>query len=342
MTLRQRFAEWQQTRTFTVVCLVMATGASVGLAWAVLHGLDWSKVFSNFQQFPIGYVLLAMLPFGGSMVLRAYRWAVLLQDQPVNRLQVFLTQNTGIGLNNLLPIRMVSEPIQLAVITRRHHVPGPVALATLVAGNTLDIFATAILMALGVVLEPGLRGLSIQLAGAFILFIVSILVFVIVARGLGAIPIANRVQFFQRLTVAVGLLRESPRRLCASFAATSSHWFLLGVSAWVLAQGLGMDLNILTLTTLMAATTFFTSAVPSLPGAAGTYEFAMIYTLELLGVDHETAFAFAVVMHVFVFVPPLTIALSMVSRLGVGTLFRGPANGDAEVAEEPTVQGPSP
>ncbi len=342
MTLRQRFTEWQQTRTFKVGRLVVATGASVGLSWAVLHGLDWSKVFSTFQQFPIAYAILAILPFAGSMVMRAYRWGVLLQKQPVNAMQVFLTQNTGIGLNNLLPIRMVSEPIQLAVITRRYRVSGPVALATLVAGNTLDIFATAILMALGVVMEPELRGLSIQLAGAFILFVVSILVFVIVARGLGAIPIANRMQFFQRMTVAGGLLRESPGRLWASFAATLAHWFLLGVSAWVLANGLGMDLDILTLTTLMVATTFFTSAVPSLPGAAGTYEFAMIYTLDLLGVDPATAFAFAVVMHVFVFVPSSAIALAMVSRLGVGTLFRRPANGDAAVAEEPSAQEPSP
>ena len=341
MALRQLLNDWQQTRTFKVGRLVVATVGSVGLAWAVLHSLDWGSVLSTFQEFPITLALLALLPFAASMVFRAYRWGVLMKAQPVNGLQVFLVQNTGIGLNNLLPIRMVSEPIQLAVITRHYGVPGPIALATLVAGNTLDIFATALLMTLGVILEPELRGVSIQLAGAFILFIVSLLVFIIVARGLTAVPIANRMQFFQRLTVAVRLLRESPHRLWASFAATAAHWFFLGLSAWVLAQGLHMELNVLTLTTLMVAVTFFTSAVPSLPGAAGTYEFAMIYTLRLLGVDDGTAFAFAIMMHIFVFLPSSSIALYMISRLGVGVMFRKSAQKDASVVEKPGPQEPS-
>ena len=312
--------------------------ASVGLAWAVLHSLDWGMVFSTFQNFPVGYAILALLPLTASMALRSARWQVLLKGQPISGWQVFLAQNTGIGLNNLLPVRMISEPVQLMMVTRRYHVPGPMALATLVAANVLDIFATAILMGLGVVFVSDLRGVSIQLVGAFILAIVSILVFIVVARGLDTIPVANQVHFFQRLTVAVGLLRQSPKRLWLSFGATLAHWFLLGLAAWVLAQGLGIDLNVLTLTALMVGTTFFTSAVPSLPGAVGTYEFALISTLRLLGVEEAPAFAFAVVMHLMTFLPTSSIAVAMVSRVGLSVVLKRSEAPETQGMPEPAAQ----
>ncbi len=337
MTFRDRLTQWRQSRTWKWTWLVVGTVASGGLAWAVLHSLAWGLVLDTFQEFPVTFALLSLLPMAASMALRSFRWQVLLKGQPANGWQVFLAQNTGIGINNLLPIRMVSEPVQLLMVTRRYGVEGSTALATLVAANVLDIFATAILMGMGVVFVSDLRGaeISIPLAGSFILFIISILVFIVVARGLGAIPIAGRIHFFQRLTVAVGLLRQSPKRLWLSFGATLAHWFLLGLAAWVLAEGLGMDLNVVTLTAIMVAATFFTSAVPSLPGAAGTYEFALIYTLRLLGVDDAPAFAFAVMVHLLTFAPTSGIALVMLSRVGAAVIFRRSPNGVANAVPEP-------
>ena len=94
-------------------------------------------------------------------------------------------------------------------------------------------------------------------------------------------------RFFQRLMVAATLLRGRPLRLWASFGATLAHWLLLGVAGWGLAVGLGMDVHPLTMATILVAATFFTSAVPSLPGGLGTYHFAIISMLNALDVMPE-------------------------------------------------------
>jgi uncharacterized membrane protein YbhN (UPF0104 family) len=197
-------------------------------------------------------------------------------------------------------------------------------LATLVAGNVLDIFATAVLMTLGILLVPDLRqsGVTIQMFGAFVMFVVSILVFIAVSRGLGALPVFNRLRFFQRLMIAVSLLRDKPVRLWASFFATLSSWFLLGLAGWMLGTGLDLGVGPLTMVTVLVAATFFTSAVPSLPGGVGTYHFAVVSMLTSLGVDAATAFSFAVVIHLLVVVPPAVIALGMVWRVGASVLAR--------------------
>ena len=256
------------------------------------------------------------------MLLRAFRWRVLLDGEPITSRQVLLVQNTGIGLNNMLPIRMVSEPVQLALINRRYGVPLPKALATLVAGNVFDIFASAMVMTLGVALSPGLRDgkVGIQMGGAVVMVVVSLLVFIAVSRGIGALPVFNRMPFFQRLAAAVGTLRDKPVRLWASFLATLSSWLLLGVAGWLLGTGLDLGIDPLTMATILVAATFFTSAVPSLPAGAGIYHFAVVSLLTALGVDVATAFTFAVAVHVLVMLPPALIALGMLWGVGVSIL----------------------
>ncbi|MCI0816461.1 MAG: flippase-like domain-containing protein, partial [Chloroflexi bacterium] len=238
--------------------------------------------------------------------------------------QVALVQNTGIGVNNLLPVRMVSEPVQLAIVTRRHGVPFPTALATLVAGNVLDIFASALLIGLGILLVPGLREgkVSIQLVGALILFVISLLVFIVVARGLDAIPLAKRVRFFQQLTIAVGLLREMPGRLWLSFFGTMGHWFFVGLAGWIIASALGIDVGLLTMIAILVAATFFISVVPSLPGGAGTYHFAVVSMMTAVGADPEVAFSFAVVMHLIIVLPPSVLAVWVMWKVGLGAILK--------------------
>jgi len=312
MGFSQSVGRIRGSRKWKVGRLVAGAAVSVGLGWAVLQGLDWSQVFETFRTFPISNLLLGVLAFLGSMILRAYRWYVLLVKEKVTLFRLFLVQNTGIGLNNVSPVRMVSEPIQLAMVTRRYGLSGGTALATLVTEHVLDIFATAVLMGLGVLIITELRGASIQLIGALILFVVTLLVLLVVARGTAFIPFIGRMPFIVRFGDKIRTIQRAPGRLLLSFLATVGHWVLLGVSGWVLGRGLGMDVSLWTMVVLFLAATFFTSAVPSLPGAVGTFEAAIMYTLvTLLSVDSTLAFPFAVVMHLVLFLPSTAIALVM-------------------------------
>ncbi len=339
MDLRDRFNRFAESRARRRLQVFAGVVASVGLAWVIARSLDWGTLGDILRDFPIGLALLSFALVLAGAGLRAARWYVLLDGERASFWQVFLTQNTGIGLNNLLPIRMVSEPVQLVLITKRYGVPFPTALATLVAGNVMDIFATLVLMGLGVVLIPALRGASIQLGGFVILAIVTLGVFLAAARGLGSVPIARNMRFFQQMTIAVGVLKETPGRLVVSFLATATSWGMLGFAGWALAEGLGIDIDPVSMAVVLVAATFFTSAVPSLPAGLGTYHWAVVYTLGLMDVRQEEATAFAFVMHLLVFFASTGIAVAMLSRVGASTLLGRTERADAGVpagaAEEP-------
>ena len=308
--------------------------ASIGLAWAVAYSLDWGRLGDIFRDFPVGLAGLSFILVIVGAGLRAARWHILMHGTRASFWQVFITQNTGIGLNNLLPIRMVSEPVQLFLITRRYRVPFPTALATLVAGNIMDIFATLILMGLGVLLVPALRGASIQLGAFVVLAVVTLLVFLVAAKGLGSVPVARHMRFFQQMTVAIAVLRDTPTRLAMSFLATAASWGMLGVAGWVLARGLDIDIDPLSMAVVLVAATFFTSAVPSLPAGIGTYHWAVVYTLGLMGIAQEPATAFAFVIHLLVFVSSTSIAVVMLFRVGAKVLMGRTERGPADVLPE--------
>ena len=294
--------------------------ASGSLAYLAAHNIVWNEVADAFLKFPPELALLALAPLAAAMALRASRWHVLLHRERVSFLQVLLTQNTGLGLNNLSPVRMVSEPVQLAMINRRYGVPFPQAFATLVGENVLDIFATALMMGLGVILSPGVRAsnANIQLFGAIIMFIVSALILTTLVRG--AVPWQDRFAFLQRIIHGFTALKEEPVRLWLSLGVNIAHWLLLGVAGWVLGIGLGMDVHPVMMATILVAATFFTSAVPSVPSGVGTYHFAVVTMLTESGTEAAAALNFALMMHLLIVLPPTAIALFMTGRMSLGTL----------------------
>ncbi len=310
--LRLSRNKWAQA-TFGVV-------ASGSLAYLVAHNIVWKEVTDAFLAFPPELALLALVPLAAAIALRASRWHVLLHRERVTFWQVLLTQNTGLGINNLSPVRMVSEPVQLAMINRRYGVPFPQAFATLVGENVLDIFATALMMGLGVLLSPGIRAsnANIQLIGAIIMFIVSALILIAVVRG--AVPWQDRFAFLERIVRGFTELKEQPLRLFLSLGVNIVHWLLMGVCGWVLGTGLGMDVHPVTMATILVAATFFTSAVPSVPSGLGTYHFAVITMLTESGTEQAAALNFALMMHLLVVLPPTAIALIMTGRMSLGTL----------------------
>lgn len=313
----------QNSRVSQIARMVLGAAASIGLGWLVLKGMDWQKVAEAYRGFPISMGLLGVLAFFASISLRAFRWRLLFIKEKVTFSQLFLVQNAGIGLNNLLPVRVLSEPVQVALLVRRYGVNTATAIATLITEHLMDIIANAVLLGIGVLLFEQLRGYSIQLAGAAILGVVSVMALLLFARGARRVPIVGRFAVVRRFADAVAILQKSRLRLLGSLVTTFGQWVCLGLSGWFVAQGLGMSLSLATMIVLFLAAVFFTSAAPSLPGAVGTFDFAVIQTLDLFGIDKTTAIAFALVMHVILFLPSTVIALLVLPREGVRSLTSG-------------------
>ena len=303
---------------------------SVVLGYLALRALDWGLVLATFRDFPLVYALVGGIAYLGSLLFRALRWYVLFTQERVSLYTLAVVQNTGTGVNNMLPVRVLSEPIQLALLNKRHGVSGPTALATLATEHIVDIIATALLMGAGVIFLPQLRGLSIQITGSLILGVVSLGAVLCVIRGVPELPIVGKIPAFERWTSAIATLGRERARLLASFACTVVHWVLLGFSGWILARGLGIDVNLGAMVAMFLAAALFINAVPSAPGAAGTFEFAIIYTLGFFDVARADAVPFAFVMHFIIFVPPMLVAVAVLSGESLALLARRRGKATAE------------
>lgn len=304
-------------KRWVTVQIAAGAGLSVLLGWLVVRGLEWEQFASSLRAFPVHLFLLALGAFLVGIVLRAWRWHVLFLRTRVSLLRLFLIQNAALGLNNLSPIRVVAKPLQLALVTRREGVGTATALATVAMEHVMDVFATALLLGLGVVLLPELRGFSIQLAAAIVFAAVSLVVFLVIARGMNFIPGVHRVAILQEAVTAAKTVGSSPLRVALSFLATLGHWSFLGLSGWIIAQGLDIEVGIAAVVVLFVGSVFFVSAVPSLPGGAITFEAAVVHTLRLFDVPEESALVFALIMHVIMFAPSTLIAGLVLPREGI-------------------------
>lgn len=307
----------QRIRSNKLIRVIGGLFLALFLAWLVVKGTNLGELGDLLYHFPLGHSLLALGIFLVGIVVRTWRWYILLFEERVSFMRLFIVQNAGIGLNNVSPIRLLSEPTQLLLLTQRGYMSAGYALATLATEHLVDILVTTLLLTLGVLLIPQLQGYSIQLVGAAVLAAVSLLVFLVIVRGMEAFPFFNRVPVLGGAINSIHRLLSHPLRLFLSFIGTIVHWGLVGISGWVIAQGLGIDVGVAVVVVLFMGSVFFVSAVPSLPGGAVTFEAAVVYTLSLFEVGNEQALAFALLMHLILFAPSTIIAFVALPREGI-------------------------
>ena len=194
------------------------------------------------------------------------------------------------------------------MLTLRYRVKGEEVAATLGIQRVLDFVIAAILLIVGLMVLPSLKGFTPYVIGATLLAIFSVLA-VPVVIWLGSRPGLTHLQLLASTSSSLRELARARARLTWSFLLTLGYWILLGLSAWVLAHGMGIDISILVATLLVIGTLTFVALVPSLPASVGTFEFAVFYLLTTIGVGDGDALGFALVIHAILFMPPILIAI---------------------------------
>lgn len=317
----------------------LGLAASSGLLWLVVRGLDWGLVYDSLEGVSISLILLALAIFMGASYLRAFRWQLLFVNHRISTLRLFVIQNIGIGLNNVSPVRVASEPTQLAILTIRDRIPGATALATLGIERVLDVIASTLILVVAFFLIPEMKNFTIYVWGAVGFTVVAVAIVRFVAWGSAgvsfirripfvsgfAIPkvVADRVlPFVSSFAIAVRDLERERVRLSASLLVSVVYWIIVGVTAWTIARAINLPISGMTATLVIMATIFFATAVPAAPSAIGTFEFAVVYILEFFGVEKEASFGFAVVTHAVFFLPPTIIAAVFLPLEGIVS-FRG-------------------
>ncbi|MBI4299082.1 MAG: flippase-like domain-containing protein [Chloroflexi bacterium] len=309
-----------QRRSVAIGRIVLGVGLSLGLGWLAIRGLDWALVGRTLRGFPISSALLAVGLLLVSNVIRAFRWRVLFIDQRISAARLFLVQNIGIGVNNLVPFRVISEATQFTLLTLRNRINPATALATLGMERVLDVVSSTILLMLAFVLIPEMKNFAIYIWGTFGFTVFLLALVHLIAWSGKRLTFLKRFPFLPSFAAAVALIERHPWRLTSSLALTILIWIVSGISTWIVARDTGVNVNLVTATAILIGVLLFATAVPAMPAAIGTFEFVIVYVLGFFGIKEETSFGFAVIIHALFFVPPTVIALVFLPSEGIGSL----------------------
>jgi glycosyltransferase 2 family protein len=245
------------------------------------------------------------------LVFRAMSWNVILGGQ-VPYWRVFEVLNEGYLLNDLLPFRL-GEFGRAYLISRRNNLPALEALSSIVVERVIDLLMVVVLLVAFLPLVAGLGtgGARDAAFSSIGLGLAAVIGLVLVARN--QTPLSRLVgRVLRRLNwrwldpdrwearagsflAGLSALRDPRRALQAAFWSGLA-WAAAGLGAWVLLlafmPGASVTMAFVTLTMVGIG-----AAVPSAPGSAGVFEFVVVQSLSIFGVDKSLALSYGLALH---------------------------------------------
>ena len=168
-----------------------------------------------------------------------------------------------------------------------------------------------------------------QQAGLYLSVIILILMGVLIAIAVLSlythkITYFDRFSIFRTYSAAWQELIAQPKKLASVMGVTLATWLTLGLAAFVVALSKGLQPTgyegywqiFIIIYVVVLGTMTLGSILPGLPSGIGPFEAAAVAFLGFYGVDKEVALAFALIIHVGFFVPPIVIAIGTLIMFG--------------------------
>ena len=306
-------------------CLVLAI--AVGALLLAFRRASLHEIGDALRQVRVSYLLLSALVLSASYGVRGVRWRVLLSAErhlPLGT--VFWANMLGYLGNNLLPAR-AGEVIRSALLSRRTDLSSSYILATALTERIMDLVALVLISLVAVAALPHppewLRSTAAvagaaAVGGATALYLASHSHARLV-KLLAWLPLPERIR--SRLSGIVEQFLLGARAIhhpsrAASFAGLAVMIWLLDASSSILtARALSLSLSLPEALVLLAALGV-ASALPSTPGALGIFQLAAVTVLVPLGIPHDSALAYILVLQASAYIVVGVWAVLGLWRLG--------------------------
>ncbi|NQW20913.1 MAG: flippase-like domain-containing protein [Chloroflexi bacterium] len=315
-------------------------GSAVFLAVFVILFVDFDKIGGVLGDANYAYVAPSLLFYFIAVWFRSARWKFLLRPLLGSpRKSVYAVVIVGYMANNLIPVR-IGEVVRSYYLSLREGCSAPAAFGTIAVERATDVLALLFFLAaaglMGTVgVERAVGDMSSNVpGGAAVLATAALLPFIAVFAVVLIISTTSSetvLGWFSRLMFMVGKsirtrLLGIARRLLEGLTVVSSPADLAKVFAWSLPVwaseavmyyliAVGFDLRPVfdSQIEFIAAILVFTSAanlagvLPSTAGSWGPFDFFGAAALVALGVGQEVAAAYALTVHVVLWVPPTVV-----------------------------------
>ncbi len=271
----------------------------------VIQSVDLAAAWDVLRSAAPGWVALMIVFVGADVVMRAVRWRVLLMPLALVPFRATLASLlVGYLANNVLPARL-GEVVRSHDLGERTGVSKAAILGTIVVERVVDTLVVVSIASLAI-LVLSVRG--VVASAVLVALAVTALLVIGIAAAIAAhrLPGAGRVARFldrwPRVRHLLTRLRDGLR--VASSAPTMAGAVALSVGSWsctvlafaAAAQAVGVEPT-MGQAALLAAGTNLATAIPAAPGYVGTFELAAVTIAASVGIDRESALAFAVLVH---------------------------------------------
>lgn len=300
------------------------------ILWFFGRSLDWQEVTRSLSQANFGYLALAVFGICIGYFLRAVRWQVLLKPiTPASLKELFATTTVGFAAMFLVGrAGEIVRPMWLPMRDRR--VRPSAALVTIVVERVFDLasliaffsislawfkappgreseFSTItyvgnIMLACTVL---GLAGLVIyhRFSEPIIGWVTRLTDFRLFPRRLQSILLS----LMRQLATSLDILKDWREILLVSFW-TLALWFCIALPTWFVILAFNLPLSFVDSIFVMGVASLG-SLVPTPGGAAGPFHAATLGSLQLLGVDRDSAAAVSIIMHLVYFAPAIIFGI---------------------------------
>lgn len=311
---------------------------SVVFMYFALKNLKLDEFWQAMKSANYWWILPGIAVYFVGVWVRSWRWHYLLG--PVKKIPtrvMFPVTCIGYMGNNIYPAR-AGEVLRAVVLKRREGVPVSASLATVIVER---IFDGVVMLAFVFVNLPELAKLSASESG----FLGDIQSLALVGTGIfiGALVIFLLAAMFPKVTIRIGQwfidrllpmrMREkttgimhkfldglaslrSPFNILMVFVTSVVIWLLETVKYWFVMHAFTFTVSFFALMLLNGIANLATT-IPSAPGYIGTWEAVTKAVLVAFGVSGSEALAYAVVLHVALWLPITLLGAYFMTREGI-------------------------
>jgi glycosyltransferase 2 family protein len=298
---------------------------SIGLIAAILYFVDLQKMADALRN--ANYTLLAIALILGFVwiAVRAQVWRTLLRDKP-SYSDTFWTVGEGYILNNFLPFRL-GELGRAFLLSRKSGMTFMEILPTIVIERAMDLVYTAIIFVSVIPFVVGAQGSERAgiIVGAVVL-VGMVFLYVLARSNQWALDLFHKLSarwpglqrvggsFLESFFAGLSVLTDGWLFVRFLFWMTL-NWGLAIVNYYLIIRAFFPEAQ-LTWAMFGLGAAAFGGAIPSAPGAVGTFEGAIVFALTRFVPDESTALAAALAMRLYNYINSGVIG-------GIGLLREG-------------------
>jgi glycosyltransferase 2 family protein len=287
--------------------LTALVGVPIGLVflWLALRDADFDAVWRSLQEAEAGAVGLAVGAFGGVYAFQSARWRRIASTPEVRLARFYEMTVSGVAVNNVLPGR-IGDLLRARWLGLAARMPAGRAFGTVVLDRACDLVVLVALLVVGIAAVATSEWL-VRLAVGGVLVVAAFGAVLLFARAyIGRRERGRHSRGLVRRLVrdAVEVLAEplGRRRPVVWLGLSLCAWATWALAALLIARSLDIELSVAE-ALFVTAVLNLGSAIPSSPGYVGTYEWLGVASLGLIGVPHEAALAFTILVHASWYVP---------------------------------------